>query len=406
MKKFLFVCLIIIFNVSSVIAADWSKPVLSDTYTNVLGYINSKLSDAAKQLNSNTVTVTNPITGMIRWNSTNNNWDTYNGSTWVVLSSLYAINISGNAATATSATTATSSSNSDTIDFFHASQTPGANQAMVLSADGDVNIGPTSKIVLSKDSNTVQFGAGSRTTTIVNASGVVFLIVNGYLSNGVYKYITTGTAALQRVDGTNITYWQAVSGTADATITWNGPYTVWHSGNDGVGSGLDADLVQGVNLFNSPSSRIAWGAKPGFRGVMVLLTTSMTIPSYTASTSVGTTSWTTESYDTDNAHSVSTNTHQITVPAGIVLARFRAHSNWQVLAATGQRIAWIRKNGGAAVIQNSSPALDTSFGAQTSADTGVIVVAPGDVFSIDLFNQSSSSDTLYNGSWFSAEWIQ
>jgi hypothetical protein len=48
----------------------------------------------------------NVPTNTVRWTSASNKWQKYNGSTWVDLSALYAINISGNAATATSATSA------------------------------------------------------------------------------------------------------------------------------------------------------------------------------------------------------------------------------------------------------------------------------------------------------------
>jgi hypothetical protein len=39
-------------------------------------------------------------------------------------------------------------------------------------------------------------------------------------------------------------------------------YTIWHSGNDGIGSGLDADLLDGVQLASSSGLGQVWGYVP------------------------------------------------------------------------------------------------------------------------------------------------
>lgn len=80
--------------------ADWSKPALTDTYANFLTYLSDRITESAKMLRSDTVTVTNPVTGMVRWNASTSLWETYNGSSWVALAATYGIAISGNAATA------------------------------------------------------------------------------------------------------------------------------------------------------------------------------------------------------------------------------------------------------------------------------------------------------------------
>lgn len=51
------------------------------------------------------------------------------------------------------------------------------------------------------------------------------------------------------------------------TMTVNSLYTIWHSGNDGAGSGLDADLFHGLNL---PVSGNRWGAIPYIDGSGVM----------------------------------------------------------------------------------------------------------------------------------------
>jgi hypothetical protein len=54
--------------------------------------INDKFLDLAKGNDPALVTVTNPPTGMIRWNSASNKFEKYNGTTWADLATTYAIN--------------------------------------------------------------------------------------------------------------------------------------------------------------------------------------------------------------------------------------------------------------------------------------------------------------------------
>lgn len=85
--------------------ADWSSPQLSATYTVFRQALNDRLVDAALMFDSASTSATNIPSGAKRWNSSASRFEKYTGSAWVELSSLYAINISGNAATATTLTT-------------------------------------------------------------------------------------------------------------------------------------------------------------------------------------------------------------------------------------------------------------------------------------------------------------
>lgn len=86
--------------------ADWNKPALTDAYADFLAYLKARDADLAKGLDPAKVTVTNPLTDTIRWNSVNSKWEKFNGSAWADLSSSYAIAISGNAGSATKLATA------------------------------------------------------------------------------------------------------------------------------------------------------------------------------------------------------------------------------------------------------------------------------------------------------------
>lgn len=87
--------------------ADHAKPILTDNYTDVLSQIRGRFEDQAKGFDPANTTATNISTGTICWTSASNKWQKWSGTAWTDLSSLYAINISGNAATATNASTVT-----------------------------------------------------------------------------------------------------------------------------------------------------------------------------------------------------------------------------------------------------------------------------------------------------------
>lgn len=83
--------------------ADHSLPALTTPYALFLSSLSDRIKDAMLGNDPTNVTVTNQPTNTVRWNSASKLWEKYNGTTWVALATLYAIAISGNAATATTA---------------------------------------------------------------------------------------------------------------------------------------------------------------------------------------------------------------------------------------------------------------------------------------------------------------
>ena len=81
--------------------ANWSLPTITDLYTNIITYFRNRDIDNARMFSTAYTIATNIETGTIRWNDTNKNWEKYGGASWSVLSSLYGVSVSGNAATAT-----------------------------------------------------------------------------------------------------------------------------------------------------------------------------------------------------------------------------------------------------------------------------------------------------------------
>jgi hypothetical protein len=76
-------------------------PGITTAYTSVLSIINDKFTDLVKGLDT---APTNLPTGAVVWSSATSKWRKWNGGGWDNLSDLYAISISGNAATSTAAT--------------------------------------------------------------------------------------------------------------------------------------------------------------------------------------------------------------------------------------------------------------------------------------------------------------
>ena len=69
--------------------ANWSNPQLTSTYTNFVTEVKDRDVDLAKQFDGQTVT--NLVTGAIRWDSTANRWKKWTGSAWGELTTTYAL---------------------------------------------------------------------------------------------------------------------------------------------------------------------------------------------------------------------------------------------------------------------------------------------------------------------------
>jgi hypothetical protein len=69
--------------------ANWSNPLLTSTYTNFLTEVKDRDTDLALQFDG--TTSSNIPTNAIRWNSSVNRWQKWNGSSWGELTSTYAL---------------------------------------------------------------------------------------------------------------------------------------------------------------------------------------------------------------------------------------------------------------------------------------------------------------------------
>ena len=71
--------------------ADHAKPILTDNYTNVLSQIRGRFEDQAKGFDPANTTATNVVTGTIRWNSAENKFQKWSGTTWGDLTTNYVL---------------------------------------------------------------------------------------------------------------------------------------------------------------------------------------------------------------------------------------------------------------------------------------------------------------------------
>lgn len=156
--------------------ADFNKPATTDTYANILSYINAKFSDLALGLDPANTTPTNLPTNTIRWNSANNQFEKYNGTTWAALSSAWTFG-------------SLTASGTVTLSGGTANGVPYLNASKVL----------TSGSVLAFDGTTLSANGLNITGQAQINSGNSFILKNSDNTNNFYLYNAgaTGSASAQ-----------------------------------------------------------------------------------------------------------------------------------------------------------------------------------------------------------------
>lgn len=195
--------------------ADHSKPTITSTYTNFVAEMDARYDDLAQGLDPAATTATNVPTNSIRYNSASNKWQKYNGSAWNDLSTLYSINISGNAATVTNGVVTTGSY---------------ANPAWITSLAG-------SKITGDISGNA---GTATRLATPRNINGVAF----------------DGTAAISVNTNNSATFDNSGAGAASGTAFNGGASRTISYNTIGAPSttGTNASGNWGINVTGSAGS--------------------------------------------------------------------------------------------------------------------------------------------------------
>jgi len=223
--------------------ADWSKPITGDTYADIISEIRARDEDVAKQFDG--TTSSNIPTDAIRWNSTNKRWEKWNGTQWNPLSATYNIDLDFAPYGTISSTTVINAIKELADEKLDKS---GGTITGTLQISSDIaeirldsGVSYYKRITCNDGSGNfcvkANYDGGSR--YIVSNHGAAGLVLNTEYQKGVMELRvapkgTAGQAATFKklyIDSTG-------------TCTWDGN-TIWHAGNDGSGSGLDADKLDG-----------------------------------------------------------------------------------------------------------------------------------------------------------------
>jgi hypothetical protein len=274
-------------------ATDWNSPKTSDTHTNELAATRGRDESNARMDYTGD---TNIPDGTIRWNKANNRFEIWSAasSTWSVLSSKYLINVdtvdgyhAGNASgnVPVSNGTVNTNLNSDLLDgqhgtFFQARANHTGTQAPSTISPQGAGSGLDADKLDGKHASEFVYTTGGTMTgdlTVPAVNGDIFVAdtrdqtinpidivsrVTVDLKKGStiglpdYYYLVwtmrpwtddSGGPAHQIANGSDGMFYR--SGTEASG--WGAWYKIWHAGNDGSGSGLDADLLDGKHAGNA-----------------------------------------------------------------------------------------------------------------------------------------------------------
>lgn len=213
--------------------ANWNQPALTDTYANFLAFLNAKLTDSALGLDPAHTTVTNPPANSIRYNSASNRWEKFVSGSWGALSALYAINISGNAGTATTLAATRTINGVNFNGSANITVTANTTQALTFNSGG------------SGAASGSTFNGGSGVTISYNSVGAPS--TTGANASGSWAISVTGNAAT----ATNAT--TAATCTGNAGSVTNGVYTV---GDQSIGG---VKTFTSVPVFSNSRAQVSGG---------------------------------------------------------------------------------------------------------------------------------------------------
>jgi hypothetical protein len=175
-------------------------PGITTAYTSVLSIINDKFTDLVKGLDT---TPTNLPTNAIAWSSVANKWRKWDGAAWQNLSDLYAINISGNAATATSSTSATNIAITNDVT---SNITAYPTWVTGTSSGTGVKISST-KISLNPSTGDLTVAGG---VTIAGAANSPSHVVTGASGGAAGIYVGTGDGSSSTVANVQMKSWYGI----------------------------------------------------------------------------------------------------------------------------------------------------------------------------------------------------
>lgn len=253
--------------------ADWSKPALASTYANFVTEVSSRDTDLALGFDPAVVTPTNIPTNTIRWRSAANKWEKWNGATWGDLATTYAINISGNAATASALSSAPGSVLEVGRYFDFHSAANGYDYDVRFDAQAGASAGDGTLVITASNVAATKFTGAlvGNATTATNAGGSSFatqataaqgeLIAQKSGQNPVYLYNNDSRWGLYSESGGTMAWFDRAAGkfnfnghAATATSAANGGVTSVNGQTGAVTvTGVPAGAVMHFAMSTPPS---------------------------------------------------------------------------------------------------------------------------------------------------------
>ena len=125
--------------------SNFNLPAVTSTYTNFVTELHAKFSDVSLALDPAYTTPTNLPVNSVSWSSSANKWKKWDGTTWNDLTTIYGINISGNASTVTTGVYTIGNQNIAGVKTFtsQAQFSSGSATApsIAFTADGSIDTG-------------------------------------------------------------------------------------------------------------------------------------------------------------------------------------------------------------------------------------------------------------------------
>jgi len=210
--------------------ANHNLPTLTSTYANFVTEMDARMDDISIGFDPAFITVGNPnynanltapiniITGTIRWTSGGSKWEKWSGTGWNDLSSSYAINISGNAGTATTLATAR------------------AINGVAFNGSAAININLNNAITVNTS------GSGAVSGSTFNGSSAITISYNSVGAPSITGANASGTWGINISGNANT----ATSATSAGSVT-NGVYT---TGDQSIAGNKTFSGVLGVRTVS------------------------------------------------------------------------------------------------------------------------------------------------------------